>query len=92
MKKIEYCDCLIGFLCGKKINMSTIYYEVLNVVDAQLVLKKHGLLKGEPLIKNQIVDNRKGYLSRFIFCPYCGEKINWKQIISSLLIKNELKK
>ncbi len=33
------------------------------------------------------LDRRKGYMRLFSFCPYCGEKINWKEIKRG--IKNE---
>lgn len=26
------------------------------------------------------LDRRKGYMTMFNHCPYCGEKINWKDI------------
>ncbi len=32
-----------------------------------------------------VFGNRKGYLSRFVYCPYCGEKVNWKQVLSNCL-------
>lgn len=83
--EIENCDCLVGFISGKQVNKSTIDYEVEKIVSVQPIFKKYGLLKGEPQTKSQIVDGRKGYLSRFIYCPYCGEKINWKKVIRNCL-------
>ena len=82
---ISSCDCLVGFLSGEKVNKSTIDYEVERIVNIQPAFKKYGLLKGEPQTKSQIVDGRKGYLSRFVYCPYCGEKLNWKQVLSNCL-------
>jgi len=79
------CDCFVGFISGEKVNKSTIDYEVERIVNIQPTFKKYGLLNGEPQTKSQIVDGRKGYLSRFIYCPYCGEKINWKQVLSNCL-------
>ncbi|HUU53242.1 MAG TPA: hypothetical protein VMW44_01210 [Candidatus Bathyarchaeia archaeon] len=26
------------------------------------------------------LDRRRGYMTIFNYCPYCGEKINWKDI------------
>ena len=80
---IRSCDCFVGFLSGEKVNKSTIDYEVNRIVDIQPKFKQYGLLKGEPLSAKQIVDNRRGYLSRFVYCPYCGEKVNWKQVLSN---------
>jgi hypothetical protein len=82
---ISSCDCLLGFLSGEKVNKSTIDYEVKRLVNIQPTFKKYGLLNGEPQSKSQIVDGRKGYLSRFVYCPYCGEKVNWKQVLSNCL-------
>lgn len=82
---ISSCDCFVGFLSGEKVNKSTIDYEVERIVNIQPIFKKYGLLNGEPQTKSQIVDGRKGCLSRFVYCPYCGEKLNWKQILSNCL-------
>jgi hypothetical protein len=30
------------------------------------------------------LDNRKNIIHKFEYCPYCGEKINWKEIKSKL--------
>ena len=79
------CDCFIGFLSGEKVNKSTIDFEVERIVNIQPTFKKYGLLKGEPQSKSQIVDGRRGYLNRFVYCPYCGEKINWKQVLNNCL-------
>lgn len=77
------CDCLLGFLSGEKVNKSDIDYEVKRISDIQPKFKEYGMLNSEPLSPRQIVDNRRGYLSRFAYCPYCGEKINWKQVLSN---------
>jgi len=82
---ISSCDCLVGFLSGERVSKSTIDYEVKRISDIQNKIKEYGLLNGEPLSPKQIVDNRRGYLSRFAYCPYCGEKINWKQVLSNCL-------
>lgn len=29
---------------------------------------------------SDFLDGRKGYMSMFKFCPYCGDKINWREI------------
>jgi translation initiation factor 2 beta subunit (eIF-2beta)/eIF-5 len=82
---ISSCDCLVGFLSGEKVSKSDIDYEVKRISDIQPKFKEYGLLNGEPLSPKQIVDNRRGYLSRFVYCPYCGEKVNWKQVLSNCL-------
>jgi hypothetical protein len=79
------CDCFIGFLSGEDVRKSELKRMVDDIVKLQPRLKKYGLLSGEPNTAKQIVDGRKGYLSRFSYCPYCGEKINWKQVLSNCL-------
>jgi hypothetical protein len=79
------CDCTIGRLCYDDITKSTIEFEVKSTIEKQVSLDKFGLLKGKPATKKEILDGRKGYISRFNFCPYCGTKVNWKQIISDCL-------
>ena len=81
MSKSNICDCFIGFISGEYVYKSTIDYEVQNIVNLQPIFKEYNILKGEPQSKKQIVDGRKGYLKRFVYCPYCGEKINWKKVL-----------
>jgi len=78
------CDCFIGYLSGEEVNKSNISYQVESIEKIQPTFKAYGMLKGEPLNKKQIVDNRRGYLSRFAFCPHCGEKLNWKSILENI--------
>lgn len=78
------CDCFIGFLTGEQIRKSDINRQLEDIVKLQPQLKQYGLLNGEPQSKKQLVDGRKGFLSRFSYCPYCGEKINWKNIFDEL--------
>ena len=77
------CDCFIGFLSGEEVRKSDLARQVDDIVKLQSQLKKYGMLNGEPNTAKQIVDGRKGYLSRFSYCPYCGEKLNWKTILNS---------
>ena len=80
----ETHDCLIGFLSGEKVYKSTISFEVQRIANMMPTYEKYGLLKGKVLTPKEIVDNRRGYLSRFNFCPHCGEKLNWKEILKDL--------
>jgi hypothetical protein len=77
------CDCFIGFVSGEEVHKSTLEYEVERIEEIQPVFKSYGLLNGEPLNKKQIVDNRRGYLRRFNYCPKCGEKLHWKKILEN---------
>ena len=76
------CDCFIGFLSGEEVRKSKLKRMVNDIVELQPQLKKYGILNGEPNTAKQIVDGRKGYLSRFSYCPYCGNKIDWKTVLS----------
>ena len=76
------CDCFIGFLSGEEVRKSELKRMVNDIVELQPQLKKYGMLNGEPNTAKQIVDGRKGYLSRFSYCPYCGNKIDWKTVLS----------
>lgn len=79
------CDCLIGSLYDDAITIDSVKEIIEYTISRQATLAKHGLLKGEPSTKKEILDGRKGYISRFNFCPYCGTKVNWKQVISDCL-------
>ena len=78
------CDCFIGFLSGERVYKSDISYKIESIEKIQPTFKAYGIMKGEPLSKKQIVDNRRGYLSRFAFCPHCGKNLNWKSIIENI--------
>lgn len=78
------CDCYIGELCGDDVRLSTILSEINSVINTQKNFKSMNLLNGDVKTKSQIVDNRRGFLSRFNFCPFCGIKIDWKQILKDL--------
>jgi hypothetical protein len=77
---MENCDCLIGYISGEEIKKSEFKEKVNDIVRIQPELKRIGLLTGEPLSFEQIIDNRRGYLHKFCFCPYCGKKLDWKKI------------
>lgn len=85
MKTKTDCDCLLGFLSGDEIYKSNLDYELDRVVNVQSNLYEMGLLQVKPLKGKEILDNRRGYISRFTFCPHCGEKINWKNIINNYI-------
>lgn len=78
---MENCDCLIGFLCGDEVKMSELERMTNDISEFQLKLKQLGLLNKEALTARQIVDGRVGYLRRFAYCPYCGNKTNWTTIL-----------
>ena len=83
-KEDRKCDCILGMMSDSKVHKSTIFNDVFDLSRIQQVYSDHGVLKGIPLTPLQILDHRRGYLQRFAFCGYCGEKINWKEILSKI--------
>lgn len=81
----ESCDCYIGNMDEQCLFTSTVKYAIKTVCSMQNVYKDSGLFKNQKaLTALQIIDNRRGYVLRFISCPYCGTKINWKGIVNNL--------
>lgn len=76
------CDCFIGTLPGDFVKKSTLDFQIASKHNFQNQLKSMNMLKGQPLTPKQLADSRRGYLTRFKYGPFCGEKINWKQLIS----------
>lgn len=31
-------------------------------------------------LKSEWIDRRKGYITPYVYCPYCGEKLNWNKL------------
>lgn len=84
MKK-DSCDCYIGKMNNEFLLISTIQYELEKTSRLQKVYKNSNLFKDQKtLTPLELVDNRKGYVSRFVFCPYCGTKVDWKTIVNNL--------
>lgn len=78
------CDCYIGDIVDDKIYISTIKYEVERVIKAHPIFKRYGMMVGECANVMDMIYGNRSCLNRFIFCPYCGVKINWKQILKDL--------
>lgn len=79
------CDCKLGYISGDAVYKSNIEYEAKRVLNVQESFKKLKLLKTEPLNEiSEVLDGRRGYLSAYTYCPFCGEKINWNKIKDSL--------
>ena len=80
----DSCDCYIGNMNGQDLFISNVKDEVERTAYMQKVYKDSGIFKNQvTLTPLQIIDNRKGYVSRFIFCPYCGNKVDWKAIVNN---------
>ena len=77
---MKECDCRIGTLCGDAITKESI------IKEAKSIARETNYHRSVALTAKQVCDNRRGYLSRFNYCPYCGEEIDWKYIIKSLKV------
>ena len=72
------CDCTLGLLSNRTITRSNIAEKLEREVFYQ------GVHRYQPLTKKQILDSRRGYISKFNYCPDCGVKLNWKQITGEI--------
>ena len=80
----DSCDCFIGFLSDESLSKSNVKELIEDLSRMQPIYKQHGLMQGrECLTPLQIIDNRKGYVSRFKYCPKCGTKVDWKTIVNN---------
>lgn len=85
MKSKTECDCLLGFMSDDKIYRSNLDFELERTTRVQSQFYDMGLSNYKPLKAKEILDNRRGIFSRFTYCPYCGEKFNWKNIIKTYI-------
>ncbi len=84
---MKNCDCLIGRMSGigkmsgSDTYKSTLEYEVQNTLRVHNNFAEMKILSFETITARDVIDGRRGYLRRFKHCPFCGEKLNWKQIL-----------
>lgn len=74
------CDCVIGRMGDDLIQDSGLLCALDETIVHMVALKKHNFIKGEVLTRSQLIDNRRGYFTRFNYCPYCGIEIDWKEV------------
>ncbi len=79
----DSCDCLICEFAGENMLKSQILNELKKSYEFQKEWKLKGLLKGEPHTPLQMIDARRGYVWRNLFCPICGTKVDWKTIVNN---------
>lgn len=79
------CEHIIGIMGDLPVTDSDDYMGLRSALSyesrSQISLSLVNMLKGKPLTPREIADARRGYLLRFNYCPKCGEKLNWKQLI-----------
>jgi hypothetical protein len=79
------CDCVIGTYERDSLLHKSSYNEILwEMSETQRHFAYMGLLKGKPLTAREMADNRRGYVHRYNYCPYCGAKHDWKQLIKEI--------
>ena len=87
------CDHTIGYL-NKFVTVSeiaqTLKDEALgwnshNKTLNSLIRGNDNLLK-EDYQPKDFLDRRRGYMTMFNNCPYCGEKINWREIKKAIKV------
>jgi len=81
---MKSCNHLLGSLCNEDVYFDDIFDKVKELIESQKIFAKYSFMNGNPDSPKQIVDGRKGYLSRFNYCPHCGEKIDWKGILTEI--------
>jgi hypothetical protein len=80
------CDCIIGEQNDHKLKISDYKIYLLQSSQIQKSLFDWGMLKHKPLSPRELADNRRGYVHRYNYCPYCGKKHNWKQLLKDVTI------
>ena len=77
------CDCFIGIFHNdnEELHKNTVYERLSEHSRTTEMLFEHRLIKS-PITIKQYLDKRSGFMTFFNYCPYCGEKIKWKQIKS----------
>lgn len=76
----DKCNCFLGFSNQDKIYKNNITYMVKMIANVQSIFHEWRNGSDSKLTPKEILDSKKGYISKFNFCPECGEKINWKEI------------
>ena len=81
------CDHTVGYLHGfvtaseiaKTLKNEAISLNSYNETLNRLTRGNDNLLK-EDYHPRDFIDRRRGHMKMFNHCPYCGEKINWREI------------
>jgi len=73
---MKNCDCFYGILYEEIRLLKSNYIKSLDW-QACYHWKKD-------MTPKKLIDGRKRYFTKFMFCPYCGEKIDWGTIKLSL--------
>jgi len=83
LKKMHVCR--VGTMAAEILTFEDILFEAEGVERFQKQPRNQEIFKiKEPLTIKQILDNRRGYLQRFNYCPDCGKKIDWKFLMEGL--------
>lgn len=80
---MDKCDCFIGKF-GDDVRLSTLKKQIDDALTFQDDLRRLNMLDHDMLTAKDILDSRMGYFNKFNYCPYCGNKIDWKLIKQQL--------
>lgn len=85
--KTNKCNHIIGLFIESQdecslITLTRLKYELEEIKGYNEYLKEHEFTFKKPEYKlKDFADFRKNVcMDRFIYCPYCGEKLNWKEM------------
>ena len=81
------CECVIGFYYrqgdSSLVSLSDLKWHIQDVKEFNAECKRFGMsdiVKKEYTLKDYADKRKSTNLTRFDFCPMCGEKIDWKAI------------
>jgi len=78
------CNCLFGYLNDDydliSLNRNTIAFDLKSYMESHNHMTDKGYYDGIKISLIDFFDKEKNMINRFHYCPYCGEKINWKAI------------
>lgn len=75
------CNHLLGHLNDYDyipLNFNTIKDDLISYSESSRRLSEECM--GTFILPTQYLDNRRHMMVKFVYCPYCGEKIDWERI------------
>ena len=91
---VMICDHVVGYHGDVRLHESSV---IQRCIDESSSWNKHqnilAYIRSKKVKKvykpSDFLDRRKGYITMFVFCPYCASKIDWDKIKQDLKIKND---
>lgn len=79
------CNHLLGILNSfnqtdeNNLYLNSYVEKLYQLSETSIELAKHNMARA-PIFPKSYIDKRKGFATLFNYCPYCGEKLNWKKL------------